>query len=104
MCRNAATHASPRSTAVINATFQFQCVSGNSQLDASAVLKRNFVLLIMVCNFRVMPRSQRQNGVLLLLMHVRIDLRNAQSTRHYILHNFHTTDRFRNRADANFFE
>jgi hypothetical protein len=88
MCQSAATQTSPRSTAVIRATFQFQCVSGNSQLDAFAVLERDFMLPIMVCNFRVMPGVLRQNALLLAVMQIRTDLLNAPSMRHYILHNF----------------
>src|ERR1700728_787286 len=50
----------------------------------------------MVCNFRGMPCLPRQNRFLPALMHVRIYPQNAQSMRHYILHNFSRSHRFRN--------
>ena len=102
ICRSAATQASPRSTAVINATFQFQCVNGNSQPAVVAPELRIPSLPLIACNFRVTRCMPAPTLRMLPLMQLRTTVRYAPSTGHYISHNSLSRAPFRHRHRRKF--
>src|SRR6202021_3107875 len=97
-CRSAHTHASPRSTAVSSATFQFQWVSGNS---SSAIPSSRAWLRCCAFSGRILP-PPLSNGACWSRAESQSEGK-SPLTGHYISHNFQRAQSFRHRHGCKFF-